>query len=327
MKRFLAVGALLAAMASAVFVARADAILFGTPDGNDHKGVGYIVFYDATRTPLWRCSGSLVATRVVLTAGHCAGTYDDSNGVFHTPVLAQVWFDKDIQRSKDYPAGPAVPCVGFSKGFPCSGGDSYGVPIAHPLYSGSHAAGVVNDIGVVRLFSAQKSKDVLELAPLGTLDRTPARTPMTIVGFGLQAPPPPLIERQRMRGTVTFLRVEGNPSPAFPFDDPTYADFTNGSPDGAAACFGDSGGPVINPSGAIVALLSVVDPTVDGFCVGDGYHYRTDTADSLRFLALFGVRAGGSGQNDGGQNEGGQQNGQHGDGHSAKHGANTLLAR
>lgn len=311
MKRILAVGALLAIMATALFVARADAILFGSPDGNDHKGVGYIVFYDATKTPLWRCSGSLVSSRAVLTAGHCAGTFDDDNGVFHTPVLAQVWFDKEIRRSKDYP-GNAVPCAGF-KGFPCTGGDSYGVPVPHPLYQGSQNGGVFNDIGVVRLFSAQKGKDVLDLAPVGTLNHTRRGSSMTIVGFGLQAVPPPILERQRMRGNVTFLRLEDGTDGTAPDDDPNFADFTNGDPNGSAACLGDSGGPVLNGDGEIVALLSVIDPYVDGFCVGEGFHHRTDTVFSQRFLALFGVRVEGSGRDDGGQ-------------HAGKQGDDALLA-
>ena len=46
MKRVLALGVLAAAVVAASFVARADAIIGGTPDGNAHKGVGYVVFYD-----------------------------------------------------------------------------------------------------------------------------------------------------------------------------------------------------------------------------------------------------------------------------------------
>src|SRR4051812_36043565 len=121
MKRFLAAAAVVASVAAALFAARAGAIINGTPDGKQHKGVGYIVFYDAADIPLWRCSGSLVSQRVVLTAGHCAGRFDNSTG-FHQPAFAQVWFDKDIKLG-NYPSNgpsqtPPVPCFGF-KGFPC----------------------------------------------------------------------------------------------------------------------------------------------------------------------------------------------------------------
>ena len=284
MRRFLALGALAAAVVAAVFVGRADAIIGGTPDGNAHKGVGYVVFYDSTFTPLWRCTGSLVSTRVVLTAGHCAGTYDNSTGV-HTPVLAQVWFDKDIKSQGNYGGGS---CLGV-KGWPCSGGDSFGIPRPIDTYVGSTADGTSHDLGVVALLNAQNRNDVLPLAPLGTLAATAPNTQMTVVGYGLQGYAGP--ERQRMDGTVTFVRAEDGSQP----DDELYfADFTNDAP-GAAACNGDSGGPVLDQQGRIVAVMALVDGADDGACLGGAFHYRTDTPEAQAFLARFGVQLGGSG--------------------------------
>ena len=67
------------------------AITNGQPDGNNHPYVGLIIF-DAYNpdvgyvTPLWRCSGALIAPDVVLTAGHCTDGAD----------AARVWFDEDV---------------------------------------------------------------------------------------------------------------------------------------------------------------------------------------------------------------------------------------
>jgi V8-like Glu-specific endopeptidase len=53
----------------------ASAITNGQPDEDDHPYVGLLVFGVETDegefVPQWRCSGSLIASNVVLTAGHC----------------------------------------------------------------------------------------------------------------------------------------------------------------------------------------------------------------------------------------------------------------
>jgi hypothetical protein len=310
LKRSIAFGALLVAVAAAVFVARADAILFGTPDGNDHRGVGYIVFYDATNTPLWRCTGSLVSRSVLLTAGHCSGTFPGGDGEPATPKRAQVWFDKQIKRSGNYPG--SGPC-GRSTGWPCTGGDATGLPFAHPDYHGD-LDGTENDLGVVVLSKPQSDRDILDFAPLGTLERTKPGTKMTIVGFGNQTPtPPPIDERQRMQGAVRFAFID---------DEAPFADFTNGPVAGgpaapAAACVGDSGGPVLTSKDEIVAVIALIDssagvPGGDGFCQGVAYHTRTDTTFAKRFLRTFGVSVKG--------NDGDSHDGHHGH----KHGRNPV---
>jgi hypothetical protein len=68
------------------------AIINGSPDGNNHPYVCLIVFDDANG-PAWRCTGSLIAPNVVLTARHC------SEGV----VAARIWITPSVQGNPDYP--------------------------------------------------------------------------------------------------------------------------------------------------------------------------------------------------------------------------------
>ena len=55
----------------------AAAITGGEPDGAGHPNVGMMIA-DVDGEPAWRCTGTLIAPRVFLTAGHCviSGTKD-----------------------------------------------------------------------------------------------------------------------------------------------------------------------------------------------------------------------------------------------------------
>jgi len=58
----------------------------GQPDGDQHPYVGLVVFYDADGHPLSRCSGSFIAPRLFMTAGHC------TSGA----VRGGIWLDEDV---------------------------------------------------------------------------------------------------------------------------------------------------------------------------------------------------------------------------------------
>jgi len=78
-----------AAAAVAILVTPAGAVQGASPDGNGHPNVGLSVFlYHGI--PLWRCSGTMVAAQVYLTAGHCTGI---DTGLGIAPDRAEVWFD------------------------------------------------------------------------------------------------------------------------------------------------------------------------------------------------------------------------------------------
>src|SRR2546426_12758596 len=68
----------------------------GTLDGNAHPAVVLIIM-DIAGKPAFRCSGTLIAPKVVLTAGHCAGEPGEFSGM-------RVFTESDVQDgNNNYP--------------------------------------------------------------------------------------------------------------------------------------------------------------------------------------------------------------------------------
>src|SRR3954470_22508113 len=75
-------------------------ITHGTLDGAAHPAVVLIVM-DIEGSPAFRCSGTLLSPKVVLTAGHCAGEPGEFSGM-------RVFIESDVENgNNNYPfAGP-----------------------------------------------------------------------------------------------------------------------------------------------------------------------------------------------------------------------------
>lgn len=240
--------------AALVMAVPASALQFGTPDGDDHPQVGIAVFYTAEGRPLWRCSGALISPTRFLTAGHC------TSGA----AIAQVWFTS-----------------GRPAGYPFAGG-VIGTPHAHPSYADFAAFPANFDVGMVVLHAAQPGP-YASLAPAGYLDgvKGGSHTTFDLVGYGVQDALPPVLVAQVARyfGQAKLVNTKSAYNAGY------NVQLTAAPGTGGALCFGDSGGPVfLAGTTTIVAVNSFV---LNNQCMGSGFSYRTDTADSLAFINSF----------------------------------------
>ena len=245
---------LLATMALAILLASgvAQAIINGQPDGNRHPYVGLVTDEE------WVCSGSLISPTAFITAAHC----------FDRPGQAVfVTFDPD----------------GFFGDEPSIFYEGTWYP--HPEFCIGCAGGLVgfdrNDVAVV-IFDEPLDPSVTlgryaRLPAEGLVDTLTQKTPVTVVGYGIQDRLKDFDEGEAFtryyaraeliqadsRISDEFLKVTANPSQGK-----------------GGSCFGDSGGPILKGN----TILGVVSFGTNINCAGQSYAYRIDTAEALTFV-------------------------------------------
>jgi secreted trypsin-like serine protease len=239
----------------------AAAITGGELDGEGHPNVGLMIA-DIDGEPEWRCSGTLIAPRVFLTAGHCVG-----DGA----TAARVWFDTDLTDNQEYPYGGETSIEG--------------TPVPHPLYL--WGGDDPHDVGVVILDEAvdiepatltdpdlltQLKKD--RILEGGYEDGVYFKS----VGYGrtLASWPPPELVSDRVRRVseseyVSLTKVHLHLSQKAVFGE-------------SGSCFGDSGGPIFweDPEGN--EIIVAVTSSGDGQCVATGLDYRVDIPYMLQWI-------------------------------------------
>jgi hypothetical protein len=264
----------------------AGAITGGTPTGPDlYENVGVIFFYDDGVR--YRCSATLVAPDVLITAAHC--TYGVEGGTI-------VSFDHEIARNEAQRDANVPVAADAAAGYTADDLDGFdgwylGQGFAHPEYSDFTDLDNWNDVGVVVFEEPFVGIEPAELAPLNQLEqyRQPVlnSTLFTVVGYGTevrksltgpQKPTPqsyPIVRRYTeavgQKLTDQILQVNGN---------------EHDRRGGGGSCFGDSGGPAFDPEGYLVTVTSYGYTAncryIDGF-------QRVDIAVVQEWLGEFGV--------------------------------------
>jgi hypothetical protein len=220
------------------------------------------------------CSGTLVAPTVVVTAAHCSLTppppefFPDGTPF---PQDAQAVMKTYIVRQGDdaiVPPGtpPPFPYMQRAATIHVQPGFTFG---------GNGLPGFSNNDLAVLTLSGPLAGPYPQLPDLGVTDAIHPKQQLEVVGYGVSemhgnTPIRASFDGQRRRDTARLL---GGRAVA---DDLLH--FNGG------ACLGDSGGPLLE--GDVVLGVISFAPSA---CKSTNYATRLDTADSLAFLAGFGV--------------------------------------
>jgi len=250
-------------VATLIFIIPAGAVTNGELDGNRHPAV-VLLLMEVNGQPAFRCSGTLLSSTVLLTAGHCAGAPGEFSGM-------RVFTESDVENgNNNYPfAGPnSVEAVTWS---------------AHPLYNPD--AFFLHDVGVVVL---QNPGVKLKRASYGVLPKKDeldslqprSSTVFTSVGYGLQQINPAFSASARIRMFAQPHLIQVNTG--FTGD---FSLLLSNNHRTGGTCFGDSGGP--NFLGTSNVIAGVTSFGLNGSCGGTGGVFRVDRQNVLDFVNSY----------------------------------------
>ena len=239
------------------------AITGGEPD-TVHTNVGVVRF--TTVDGRFRCSGTLIAPTVVLTAGHC--TEGPATNVY-------VSFDNTL------PLDPLAPGITPAEKLLREAHYITGTAHPDPAWDGKLNFAKQHDQGVVILAPPASSKwpgiTPAPLPPVGFLDVNQGQlknATFTLVGYGVDIGEKKAQIVVTVRSSTTsYLKNVGGEVITFQISD-------KDSKAGGGSCFGDSGGGVFL-DGYVLGDASYVNSLT---CNATGSYQRDDTPHSRAFL-------------------------------------------
>ena len=275
--------ALLAVVAAALvsFAGSAGAITGNYTDDFTHDAVGLLVFY-APDTPAGedpfshRCSGTLISSTVMVTAGHCTEGVDEGRVYFAQSVAPN--YDPDA-----FGGWGGDPTTGYpyENGVTFSVADNYG-------FHNFEGYPNTRDVGVVVLDSPVQPANGFGILPeAGAIDRYVAQQlagkgskkdiRFTVSGYGLSDQDPvPVSFRERLQATSYLVNHEAGVTD---FNLQTTANASQGK---GGTCNGDSGGPVFFYGTNIIAAVTSFG--MNPQCKGLDFSYRLDRPEVLAWI-------------------------------------------
>jgi hypothetical protein len=262
-------GVAIALILSLAIVGVAGAITWGQPDNGEHPHVGTLIF-SQNGEGWYSCTGTLLAPRLMLTAGHCVSEFGNVNDEtyvrFEEDVLADYGDYGSTQEWLDN-AWLAVEQV-----------------VPHPSWADFGQFPMTYDAGVVILAEPYDPGVFGELPDIGFLETLKGKDKnvFTSVGYGMQGTIMPFYQNDwvRYKGTVRLLEVKSMLSGK----GYASAKFSNNPGVGGGTCYGDSGGPTFYKNTNITVSITSFGWAKNGHCLGNDFNYRTDIPDVQDWL-------------------------------------------
>lgn len=259
-----------ACLASAVVAPQALAVQGGeVDDENEYANVAILRFVDSDNpTTRWRCTGTLVAPDVILTAAHCTD-----------PPVDTVYYSFNWQ-------GPLGEPEDAGSGWTLGGTDDDGSEniFTDPDWDGDLQNQSLDDLGIIVLDQAVTGIDPAEIAPLGHLEGLARGTLFTAVGYGIFFEKPESGPKRPQSVGDRKRRVTTSPLSNLTDDTIIVAVNPHDKRGGGGICSGDSGGPLFY-DGYVVGVTSW--GTSQWCRSGQAGYQRLDTQDALDFYGPF----------------------------------------
>lgn len=283
------------------------AIVGGAPDGGEHPYVGQLLFYvpDAQDSRFddpggwFNCSGTLIDSTTVVTAGHCTYAVGLDGAAPADPLHGgnDVWFS--VEEAPDYsilpPSSDYVPDRNAERYADWSAAldasptwHETEVVYTHPDYV--DAQFLLHDLGVFKLSEPIVLDEYGTVPEANYLDQYSGqdrqRGLFESVGYGLEdsGPKSAFGGDTRRKADRKLVSING----AYGYRDTSVMFSHRGKDTTGGTCFGDSGGPTFDISSPALdeqnIIVAVTSFGMNYNCNASG-SYRIDQPDDLAFLA------------------------------------------